>query len=104
MVVLTQLLLQTLDVVFKASRLAIIAMLSSASSWASSLHPPLASCALAVAQPTLLSAVRLLQRQPLYIINTAIALVYRPEVVSDHCRFFLAQMGVIRQPSPVDIW
>ena len=91
MVVLTQLLLQTLDVVFKASRLAIIAMLSSASSWVSSLHPPLASCALAVAQPTLLSALRLLQRQPLYyIINTAIALVYRPEVVSDHCRFFLA--------------
>ena len=38
----------------------------------------------------------------LHIINTASAWNKRPEVVSDHCRYFVAQMWVIRQSSPVD--
>ena len=37
-----------------------------------------------------------------HIINTAAAWRKRPDVVSDHCRYFLAQIGVIRQSSPVD--
>ena len=39
----------------------------------------------------------------LHIINTAAAWKKCPEVVSDHCRYFLAQMGVSCQSSPVDI-
>ena len=38
----------------------------------------------------------------LHIINTAAAWRKRSEVVYDHCRYFLAQMGVSRQSSPVD--
>ena len=38
----------------------------------------------------------------LHIINTAAAWRKRPEVVSDRCRYLLAQMGVSRQSSPVD--
>ena len=38
----------------------------------------------------------------LHIINTAAAWRKRSEVVSDHCHYFLAQMGVSRQSSPVD--
>ena len=38
----------------------------------------------------------------LLILNTASPWVYHPTLVSGYCRYFLAQMGVIRQPSPVD--
>ena len=37
----------------------------------------------------------------LHIINTAAAWGNHPEVVSNYCRYFLAQMRVIRQTAPV---
>ena len=61
------------------------------------LCPPRA-CTLAAAQPALLFAVRCCKGS-LHIINTAAARGYRPP---NHCRYLLAQMGVVRQPSPVD--
>ena len=42
------------------------------------------------------------RKDSLHIINTAAAWRKRAEVVSDHCRYLLAQMGVSRQSSPVD--
>ena len=42
------------------------------------------------------------RKASLHIINTASARRKRPEVVFNHCRYFLAQMGVRRQSSPVD--
>ena len=52
--------------------------------------------------PNSLCCLQYVCRKSLPIINTAAAWGKRPEVDSDHCRYFLAQMGAIRQSSPVD--
>ena len=42
------------------------------------------------------------RKDSIHIINTAVAWGKCPEVVADHCRYLLAQMGVIRLLSSVD--